>query len=130
MEHGHTAVWIDHHEAHVFRVEAESFAESTIHAPEHSPRHPRRESVLHNHPDDEPRFFAEVAQSLRGADQVLILGPADAKLHFREYVKTHAATVGFGVAGVETVDHPTDNQIAALVREYFLPADGGPATRH
>ena len=123
MSH-HTALWIDHREAHVFRVEPEPFTEATIHAPEHSPRHPQREAPAHNHPDDEHRFFADVARKLRGSDTVLILGPSNAKLHFRDYVKAHASTLSFGVSGVETVDHPTNNQVAAFVREYFRPRSG------
>jgi hypothetical protein len=123
MGYRHTAVWIDHREAHVLSVEAETFTDTVIHAPEHVPRHPEREAPAHNHPDDEHRFFEQVAQSLRGATQILIVGPSLAKLHFRDYVLAHASTLSFGIAGVETVDHPTDKQLAAYVRQYFLSPD-------
>ena len=119
-ESEHTAVWIDKHKAHVFRVGADTHTEVTIHSPEHTPRHPAGQAQPHNHPDDEHRFFAAVAETLRGSSPVLVLGPAQEKLHFRDYVTAHASTLGFAVAGLETVDHPTENQIAALVRKYFL----------
>jgi stalled ribosome rescue protein Dom34 len=118
------AVWIDHQKAHVFRVEAEVFAESIIRAPEHEARHPKREAHVHNHPDDEKRFFADVVHSLSGSGNVLIVGPSTAKLHFRDYVIAHASTVRFSIVGVETVDHPTDKQLAAYVRQYFLVRRG------
>jgi len=49
----------------------------------------------------------------------LVLGPSTAKLHFRDYVLEHASTLHFTIVGVETVDHPTDKQLVAYVREYF-----------
>lgn len=115
----HTAVWIDHQKAHVFRVEPESFTEAIVHAPEHTPRHPQHEASPHNHPDDEKRFFHEVALAVGNVDKVLIMGPAQAKLHFRDYVTEHASTLKLTVAGVETVDYPTDKQVAAFVRKFF-----------
>lgn len=122
-----TAVWIDDREAHVFRVEADSFVESIVRAPENPPCHPQREIDVHSHPEEERRFFAEVARKARGSDTVLILGPSNAKLHFRDYVKANASTLSFGVAGIETVAHPSDDQIVAFVREYFRAVYGHPA---
>jgi stalled ribosome rescue protein Dom34 len=114
------AVWIDHQEAHIFRVEEDTFAQSSIHAPEHVLRHPKRQAAVHHHPDDERRFFSEVAQSLTGSGRVLVVGPSTAKLHFRDYVQSHESTLKIHIVGVETVDHPTDKQFAAYVRDYFL----------
>ena len=124
MSNRQVAVWIDHQHAHVFHVDATAFEQSTVHAPEHVARHPQREARPHNHPDDEGRFFAEVVQSLSGAGSVLILGPSTAKLHFRDYLLAHASTAKLSIVGVETVDHPTDNQVAAYVRQYFLESSG------
>jgi stalled ribosome rescue protein Dom34 len=120
MSHRESAVWIDHHEAHVFRVGEPAFAHSIVRAPQHVRRHPRREAQPHNHPDDERRFFRDVAQSLSESDKVLVLGPSTAKLHFRDYVLEHASTLHFSVVGVETLDRPTDKQLVAYVRQYFL----------
>ncbi|MGZ7036638.1 MAG: hypothetical protein ACXVJO_00570 [Thermoanaerobaculia bacterium] len=86
---------------------------------------PRPQAATHNHPDDEHRFFHEVAKSLARSDEVLALGPSTAKLHFRDYVLAHVSTLRFKIAGVETIDHPTDKQLIAYVRQYFLSAAGG-----
>jgi hypothetical protein len=118
------AVWIDHQKAHVFRIEGEVFAESLIRAPQHVPRHPQREAQPHNHPDDEQRFFRDVTLALSGSERVLIVGPSTAKLHFRDYLLARATTLKLSIAGVETVDHPTDRQLVAFVRRYFLVRHG------
>lgn len=113
----HAAVWIDHHEAHVFCVDPSSFSASTVEAPHHLARHPRSQARVRNHPDDAPRFFREVVHALGSATEILVVGPSTAKLHFVAFVHEHAPSVR--VVGMETVDHPTAKQLAAYVRRYF-----------
>jgi stalled ribosome rescue protein Dom34 len=114
------AVWIDHQEGRVFHVSPESFDESTIHAPLREPhRHVRREGGEKNHPQDEQRFFHDVAHALEDAARILVLGPSTAKFHFLKYLHEHAHALEPRVIGVETVDHPTDRQLAAYVRRYL-----------
>ena len=53
----HVVVWLDHHEARVFRVEAKGFDELTVHgAYHHVKRHPDRNAAVANHPDDANRM--------------------------------------------------------------------------
>jgi stalled ribosome rescue protein Dom34 len=118
------AVWIDHKEGRVFHVAPESFDESTIQAPHRQVnRHERRAGPEKNHPQDEQRFFHDVAQALESAAQILILGPSTAKFHFLKYLHKHAHALEPRIVGIETVDHPTDRQIAAYVRRYLRPAE-------
>jgi len=118
---GHTAVWIDHKEARIFHVEAESFDESTLQAPQHVARHPSAQTSDKHHPDEERRFDQEVARALEHSHQILIVGPSTAKLHFLNYLRKHHALES-RIVGIETVDHPTDRQLAAYVRRYFIDA--------
>jgi hypothetical protein len=113
----HLAVWIDHHKALIFRVDATSYSESAVEAPRHVLRHPKYQAGVRNHPDDAPRFFSDVLRALEPATEILVVGPSTAKINFADYVREHATAVR--VVGVETVDHPTRNQIAAYVRRYF-----------
>ena len=115
------AVWIDHDEARVFHVDAAAFDEKTVHSPNHHVhRHPKaQETRTHNHPDDEHRFFAEVAGTLAEAEQILLVGPSVTKLHFLRYLHKHHAAIEPRIVGVETADHPTDRQLVAHVRQYF-----------
>jgi hypothetical protein len=122
--HLRVAVWIDHHEARVFRILAEGFEQSTTGAPAHHVhRHPKGAEGYKEHPSDADRFFHDVARSLEGAGEILVLGPATAKLELLRHLHRHDPALEPKVVGVETVDHPTDPQIAAYARRYFKAAD-------
>jgi stalled ribosome rescue protein Dom34 len=120
----HAAVWLDHHQARIFHVDLESFDEQTLRAPAHHlHRHPKGASESHAHPDDERRFFAEIAKALASSEEVLLLGPSTAKTAFVSYARDHVPGLAGKIAHVETVDHPTDKQIVARVRDHFkIPA--------
>lgn len=115
-----TTVWIDHREARVFHVTAETFDEVSVTTPQHIHRkHPKGESGAKEHPDDEKHFFHEVALALQGSHHVLVVGPSTAKLDFLRYLHTHDQSLDTRIVGIETVDHPTDKQLAAYTRTYF-----------
>jgi stalled ribosome rescue protein Dom34 len=63
------------------------------------------------------KYYDRVAEHLKDADAILLLGPGEAKGEMRKLL----VHLGHGdlVAGVETADKLTDNQIAAVVREHF-----------
>lgn len=120
----HTVVWLDHHEARVLEVQPDSFESLTVRAPaSHLHRHAKGATEPKNHPDDEKRFFQELAHALSQAQEVLLVGPGPAKLQFIKYVHKHAHDLEPRIVGVETVDHPTDGQIVAYARHYFVAAD-------
>jgi stalled ribosome rescue protein Dom34 len=114
------AVWLDHQQARIFHVDLDGFDEQTLHAPAHRfHRHPKGPSEPHAHPDDERRFFEDIARALASADEILVLGPSTAKTSFSRYLQDHARSLASKVVAVETSDHPTDAQIVAHVRSHF-----------
>jgi stalled ribosome rescue protein Dom34 len=120
----HVAVWLDHHEARIFHVDAENVDEQTLRAPSHGVhRQPRRPTAEHHHPDDATHFFRDVARALAGAERVLVVGPSTAKLQFIHYAHKHDPTLESRIVGVETVDHPTARQLVAYSRRYFTDDD-------
>jgi stalled ribosome rescue protein Dom34 len=120
----HVAVWLDHEEARVFRIAKDTFEESTLRDPHHHVRRDTsRQAVDGKHPDDPKAFFHDVARTLDEADEVLVVGPSTAKLQFIKYAHAHDPKLVQRIVGVETVDHPTDPQLAALARRYFHGAD-------
>jgi stalled ribosome rescue protein Dom34 len=122
MSH-HVAVWLDQHEARVYQLHAEGFDVANVHAPErHVHRHPTV-TASHNHPTDLQHFLKEVTLALEGAKEILVVGPATAKLELLKYLHKHAPAVATNVVGVETVDHPTDGQLVAYAKKYFRAAD-------
>ena len=123
MSNRHVAVWLDHTEARIFHVDAASFDAAQIAAPQHHVhRHPKV-TAEHEHPVDAQKYFHEIAHALEKAEEILILGPSTAKLAFIKHVHRHDHALVPKIIGVETVDHPTDGQLAAYVRRYFEAAD-------
>jgi len=121
-----TAVWIDHREARVFHVTEDRFDEQTVATPQHvHRRHPKGESGAKEHPDDAKRFFHEIARSLDGSSHIVIVGPSTAKLELLTYLYKHDHAIAESVVGLETVDHPTDPQLAAYARTYFKLGERG-----
>ncbi len=116
----HIAVWIDHKEAKIFHIEPEGFEVSKVKAPHH---HLTRKAQEQSHHDGGDRFFHEVALALKDADEILIVGPSSAKLDFIRHVDKHEHLLQPKILGVETLDHPTDGQLAAYVRHYFQAKD-------
>jgi len=116
----HAIVWIDHRSAHVLHVRPDAFDADKIITPQHvHHRHPKGPSGAKEHPDDAKRFFHEVTGSLGDVDRLLVVGPSTAKLGFIRYLHAHDAALEAKVVGIETVDHPTDAQLAAYARGYF-----------
>ena len=121
----HTAVWIDHKEAKIFHVDAAEVEHTTVKAPAHHihNKHPRSGEEAKEHPNDAKHFFDDVARALVGQDEILIVGPAKAKLEFIRHLHTHQHAIEPKIVGVETVDHPTDGQLVAFAKKYFVAAD-------
>lgn len=119
----HVAVWIDHQEAKVFRIDATDIDAIRVDAPgSHVHRHPKV-TADHNHRTDADKFYGEVFRALQDAEEILIVGPAKAKLELIKYVHKHHSAFEPRIIGVETVDHPTDGQLVAYARKYFHAAD-------
>lgn len=120
----HVAVWIDHREARVFHFNPDQVAEQTLkaHRPVHH-QHMRGPDGAQAHPEDDRKYFHEVARAIDDAHDILIVGPSTAKLQFIRYVHQHEPALEPKIVGVETVDHPTDGQIIAYAVKYFKKTD-------
>jgi len=120
----HALVWLDHQEARVLHVAADTFDAAKISSPRHHVhRHPKGTAAKAEHPDDAQRFFHQIVEALQDADQILIVGPGTAKLELVKHVHLHDQRLVPRVVGVETVDHPSDGQLVAYGRKYFLVTD-------
>lgn len=120
----HTIVWLDHQEARVFHLHPEAFDEAMVRAPAHHVRrHPKGATEAREHADDLKHFFDGVSKALQGAEEILVVGPGTAKLHFFRYAHEHRPDLEAKIYGVETVDHPSDKQLVAYAKQYFVAAD-------
>ncbi len=62
-------------------------------------------------------YYDEVISILRGAESILLFGPGEAKGELKKRLENdHLDNL---IQAVETVDHMTDRQVAAKVREYY-----------
>jgi stalled ribosome rescue protein Dom34 len=124
MTHYHAVVWLDHHEAKVFHFNAAEMGELRVMpAKPHVHLHHHRGSNTDGHAKEDQHYYHNVAMALADASEVLVCGPGLAKNELVKHVENHDPAWRKKVVGVETVDHPSDNQIIAHARKYFLAAD-------
>jgi hypothetical protein len=124
MSHYHAVVWIDHSEAHVIHFSPDEVEQFVVHP--HHPHHKVHSTAgtlgAGKAPVDKD-YLHRVAQALLGAEEILIVGPAQAKLQLVKHIHAHEAALVAKLIGVETVDHPSDAQLVAYARKYFRAKD-------
>ena len=122
--HYHAVIWIDHREARVSHFNAEDVERLVLH-PDHPTRHihHKANSIGSGHASADHDYLHAVAESVADAGAVLITGPANAKTELVEHIRVHDPQLTKLVVGVETVDHPSDPQLVAHAKKYFMAAD-------
>ena len=114
MSLSHAVVLIDHHSAQVLQFDADHVQSRKVKEHTHHTRQ-HGSGVRTEH-----EFFGEVCDALAGIPEVLVTGSHKAQADFRHYVGKHRAALAQHIVGEETVDHPTEAQLLALARRYFL----------
>ncbi len=122
--HYHAVVWIDHHEARVFHFNPED-VETLVLRPHEPTRHihHKANSIGSGHAAEDQDFLHAVTAAVADAKAVLITGPANAKTELVKHIHHHDPALMGRLAGIETVDHPTDASLIAHARHYFKAAD-------
>ena len=110
----HAVVWLDHHSAQVIQFDADQSESAKIKAHNHETKQ-HGSSVRTEH-----EFFGQVCDAMEGIGAVLVAGSQTAQSDFRHYVEKHRPLVAPRISGYESVDSPTENQVLALGRKYFL----------
>jgi stalled ribosome rescue protein Dom34 len=122
--HYHALVWIDHREARVFHFSRTELDTLVLHS--HNPArhiHHKANSMGSGHASEDQEFLHRVAESIEDAGAVLIVGPANAKTELVKHIHHHRPALMNVIAGVETVDHPSDGTLVAHARSYFKASD-------
>lgn len=117
----YVVVWLDSSHAEVFHVHPERFDESTIWTKTHEVNRKASGPQGGPTPIGQQEFFADVARSLEGAEEVLIVGPLAAKLELLQYAQSSDAQLNGRIVGLESVEHPSDASLARYARRYFVP---------
>jgi stalled ribosome rescue protein Dom34 len=117
MPQRQAVVWIDHQHAQVLHLDAgavpvQNFKAHTHHTRQHGSQ------VRTEH-----EFFGEVCDALGDIKEVLVTGGQQGQADFRHYLDTHRPHISPRIVGWQTVDHPTEGQLAALARGFFVKHD-------
>jgi len=113
----HAVIWTDHQTAQILQFDAEHMVAQKVHAhTHHTAQHGSTVRTQHE-------FFGEVCDALDGIAEVLVTGSHTALADFRHYADKHRPHVAPRIVGYEVVDHPSDKQLVALARKYFLKQD-------
>lgn len=124
MKQTHAVVWLDHAHAIVIGFGRDSSETQQIkHSGGESHLHHHRGAIGSGHAAEDPRYYDSIATALAGVAEILVVGPANAKLELVKHVhKRHHELVDC-IVGVETMDHPSEGQLLKFAREYFAAAD-------
>lgn len=124
MSMKHAVVWIDHREARVIQFNAgEGETEVIKTRSTHQHLHHHQGTPGSGRVATDPAYLHAVVEAVAGAAEVLVVGPGSAKLEFIQHAHRHDARFAERIVGVETVDHPTDPQLLAYAKHYFLRID-------
>jgi stalled ribosome rescue protein Dom34 len=124
MSHYHAVIWLDHSEAHVFHFTPDEVEKLTALSTNPRPhQHHKRGSTGSGNAKEDHAYFEHVTGLLKGAQEILVVGPAKAKLDLIKHIHKHHQDMVPKIAGVETLDHPTDGQLVAYARKYFHAKD-------
>jgi len=111
----HAVVWMDHAEAHVLMFDNEHVQGERVHSRS-------KHSHQGKHPDNKA-FYTEIVQALEGSHEVLLTGAGTARTEFKTWCDSHAKNCAHTIIENIPSDHPTDPQLIALARKYFLKFD-------
>ena len=114
----HAVVWTDHRSALVLQFDAAQVLEKKLKAHTH-PTAQHGGGVRAEH-----EFFGEVCDALEGVSAVLVTGSHTAIADFRHYADKHRPQAAARIAAYEVVDRPSENQLVALARKYFIQHAG------
>jgi len=120
----HALVWIDHHEAKIFQFDAGEVDSARVKSSDpHQHLHHKANSGDSGHAAVDTTFLEQVSHALRHAGSVLITGPASAKTELAAHIEKKAPELAKRIAGIQTLDHPTDGELLRLARAFFAKED-------
>lgn len=116
MSFNHAVIWIDHQSAHVIQFNHEASESEVI-----------KTKSTHGHSGQNSHatagYLHAVIAAVSDAREILVVGPGSAKLELIRHAHKHDANVANKIVAVETVDHPSDAQLLAYARKYFVRVD-------
>ncbi len=111
----HAIVWLDTKHAKIFE-----FTETTKEA--HGVARKEHHTQHHSGGADqelEKKYYQALSLDLSGYKEIMLVGPGLGKDHFKKYLEEHNKDLAKKIIGIETVDHPSENELIALAKKFF-----------
>jgi stalled ribosome rescue protein Dom34 len=123
MSFNHVVVWLDHAQAHIIHFNREAAESEVVKTGSINSHLHTKAAGGSGHATENTPYLSEIAIAVKNAQEILIVGPGLEKMALIKYLQKHQHDVSEKVVGVETVDHPTDGQLLAYARKYFVKVD-------
>ena len=129
-----TGIWLDKDKAHLVTIEndAETFSTITSNMEHYNigggsgtrqkggPQDVVQDSkYLEREKQQLKQYFNAIASQIRESDAIVIFGPADTNEKFGKELHENYNTLSTKIMGIEKADSMTENQVKALVRDFF-----------
>jgi stalled ribosome rescue protein Dom34 len=120
----HAVIWLDHAEAHIIHFTVNTAEKEVVKTHSTHPHlHVLSGNVGSGRVPVNGRYFEDIINSLHDSIEILLMGPGNEKDEFMKYVKLHHKPVAEKIVATLTDDHPTDLQLLAFARKYFVKLD-------
>jgi stalled ribosome rescue protein Dom34 len=124
MSSHHAVIWLDHVEAHVIHFTVDTAQEEVVKAHSTHPHlHVKAGTLGSGRAPENTRYFEEIIGALHDSIEILLMGPGNEKDEFMKYIAKHHKPVAEKIIAALKDDHPTDPQLLAFARKYFVKSD-------
>ncbi|MDH4468236.1 MAG: hypothetical protein QE271_09265 [Bacteriovoracaceae bacterium] len=114
-------VWLDSKNAHVFSLKSTGVEKSIVSKSDFD-HHTRHKNDRHTDSNAD-HYYHELADKLKDADTILLMGAGLAKNHFQDHlISHHAHTLAkkiIGMEPMESFEHASEKQMIANARDFF-----------
>jgi hypothetical protein len=122
----HLAVWLDHRTAHILTLSLQGVTEQIVHNENSGANghvHHHSGTVGNGHAAVDHDFLESISQAIGGAEEILILGPVEARSALKSFLERHDQQQAQRIVGIEAMDHSGVAEIAAFAQRFFNSID-------
>jgi stalled ribosome rescue protein Dom34 len=121
----HLVIWLDHRQARIFEITGKDAYERSVHSHDSGLGHIHHHSGTTGagHLAMDKSFMEEVAGAMGEAEEILLVGPGEAKKGFQTFLQKHRPLQAARVMGVIPMEQSSAGEIAAAARQFFSAAD-------
>ncbi len=122
MHSFHVVAWLDHTEAHVIHFNRDASQTDIIKSTSRPHLHVKAGGNGGRNGEDRA-YLEQVVSAVKDAEAILIVGPGTEKTVLYKHLLERHPAVADKVVSVESSDHPTDGQLLAYARKFFVASD-------